>query len=131
MSDETSPPRLSLRASAYEDLTLAFDAFHRIGASEQDVVRLAGRRFVRCNLTGPALVTLGARVRFADCVFSACAFTAMGGDVAPAPGSLLLEDCSFDDCVLTRWSVFLPPDLTVSLVHDMPQLRVFGLPPFG
>lgn len=118
--------RLDLEAPAFQDLTLAFDAFHRRGAGADGVARLAGRRFQRCNLTGPALVTLAPDARFADCIFSACAFTALP-DEAPAPGTILLRDCRFDDCVLTRWSLFLPPALVASLLRDMPHLRVYGV----
>lgn len=120
-------PRLDLEAACFEDMTLAFDAFFR-GAS-QGTARLAGRRFGRCNLAGPALVALGSGNGFADCIFSACSFT-VAGDPAGVPGTILLEDCHFDDCILTRWSIFLPPALAASLLRDVPEARVFGLP-FG
>jgi hypothetical protein len=122
-------PGLDLEAGAFHDLTLAFDAFHRRPDGADGVARLSRRRFLRCNLTGPAPVTLGPGARFADCIFSACAFTALP-DEAPAPGTILVDDCSFDDCVLTRWTIFVPPVLLPSLLRDMPRMRVFGLP-FG
>lgn len=129
MTPEPQGPGLDLGAGAFHDLTLAFDAFHRAAPAPDGVARLRQRRFARCNLTGPAIVTLSAGVRLSDCVFSACAFTALPDERA-APGSLLLEDCAFDDCVLTRWSVFVPPVLLASLLRDLPMVRVFGLP-FG
>jgi hypothetical protein len=128
MSENTAP-RLDLAAEEFADLTLAFDAFHRGTPGPEGVVRVSGRRFLRCNLTGPAMVTLAPSVRVTDCIFSACAFTALP-DGTPAPGSLVLEDCTLDDCVLTRWSVFVPPLLLGSVLRDMPRLRVYGLP-FG
>lgn len=121
--------RLDTASGVFEDLTLAFDVFHRGPAAADGSSRLADRRFRRCNLTGPALVTVAADAAFSDCIFSACAFTALP-DAVPAPGSLLLQGCAFEDCVLTRWSVFVPPALLASLLRDMPHLRVFGLP-FG
>lgn len=129
MTPRDPPPGLDLGAGAFHDLTLAFDAFHRGPGAGDGVARLARRRFVRCNLTGPAPVSLDAGTRFADCIFSACAFVALP-DGKPAPGSILIEDCAFDDCVLTRWTLFVPPVLLTSLLRDMPRLRVFGLP-FG
>ena len=99
MSEEATVPeaRLDLEAADFHDLTLAFDAFHRRPGADDGVARLAGRRFLRCNLAGPALVSLGPGVSFADCVFSACAFTLVA-DGMPAPGSVMLEDCRLDDC---------------------------------
>jgi len=126
MSDQPSVPRFDLDAPAFHDLTLSFDTFFR--DAPQGVARLSGRRFLRCNLAGPTLVALGPGNRFADCIFSACAFTV--ADHAPVAGAILLEDCVLDDCVLTRWSVFLPPPQATALLQDMPQARVFGLP-FG
>lgn len=129
MTPQSPAPRLDLEARAFDDLTLAFDAFHRAPRGTDGVATLAGRRFRRCNLTGPAAVSLAAEAGFADCIFSACAFVALP-DAAPAPGSLLLDDCRFEDCVMTRWTVFVPPALLASLLRDMPRLRVLGLP-FG
>ncbi len=124
---EAAAPRLDLEAAAFADLTLSFDAFYR--APRDGIARLDGRRFHRCNLAGPALVTLGPGLRMTDCILSACAVTLTEGEV-PAPGSILLADCALDDCVLTRWSIFVPPALAPGLLRDIPRLRVFGLP-FG
>ena len=117
-----SPIGFDPEAAEFVDLTLAFDALWGAvpGAA------LTGRRFLRCNLTGPALVALGRGNRFEDNVFSACAVTATDGGTVP--GALLLEDCRFEDCVLTRWSLFLQRDLALALTRDVPALRVFGLP---
>lgn len=91
--------------------------------------RLRGRRFLRRNLSGPALVVLGAGNVFADGIFSACTFTAVrpGREIR---GAILLEDCRFGDCILTRWALYLPPVALAGMVQDMPGAPVFGLP-FG
>lgn len=124
--DASLPPRFDPDAAAFSDLTLAFDAFFRWG--ERGVTRLRGRRFLRCNLAGPALVAFGGTGNaFADCVFSGCTFV-VAPDGAPMEGAIRLEDCAFDDCVLTRWVCFLPPPVAAAMMRDMPHARFLGLP---
>ena len=45
---------------------------------------------------------------------------------APLQGVVRLEDCRFEDCILTRWVVFLPPALAAALARDMPEARFLG-----
>jgi hypothetical protein len=128
MTEEDPRPdlRFDPEAAAFADLTLAFDTFSRWG--ERGQTRLRGRRFFRCNLVGPALVVLGGTGNgFADCIFSGCSFT-VAPDEAPIEGAIRLEDCAFDDCVLTRWACFVPPLVAAAMMRDMPQARFLGLP---
>ena len=119
-------PRFDPEAAAFEDLTVAFDVFFRWG--ERGVTRLRGRRFVRCNLAGPAFVALaGTSNSFADCIFSGCSFV-VAPEHAPVEGVILLEDCAFDDCILTRWACFVPPLLAAAMMRDMPEARFLSLP---
>ena len=124
--DPCPEPRFDPEATVFEDLTLAFDAFFRWG--ERGVTRVRGRRFVRCNLAGPAFVALaGTGNSFADCIFSGCSFVVAPED-APIEGVIRLEDCAFDDCILTRWACFVPPALAAAMMRDMPEARFLGLP---
>lgn len=128
MSEESPCPELRFdpEAAEFADLTLAFDTFFRWG--ERGVTRLRGRRFLRCNLAGPAFVALGATGNsFADCVFSGCSFV-VAPEGTPLEGVIRLEDCAFDDCILTRWACFVPPLLAAAIARDMPEARFLGLP---
>ena len=92
------------------------------------MTRLRRRRFFRCNLVGPALVALGGTGNsFADCVFSGCSFV-VAPERTPIEGAILLEDCAFDDCILTRWACFVPPPVAAAMMRDMPEARFLGLP---
>ena len=129
MNEETprpDPPRFDPNAAAFSDLTLAFDGFSRWGGRGGTPLRK--RRFARCNRAGPALVVLGgAGNRFADCIFSGCTFV-VAPDGVPIEGAILLEDCAFDDCILTRWACFVPPPVAAAMMRDMPHARFLGLP---
>ncbi len=119
-------PGFDPEAVAFEDLTLAFDAFFRWG--ERGVTRLRNRRFFRCNLAGPAFVALGGTGNtFVDCIFSGCSFV-VAPENTPMEGVIRLEDCAFDDCILTRWACFVPPLLASAMMRDMPKARFLGLP---
>jgi len=123
---DTDASRFDPDAAAFSDLTLSFDAFSRRG--ERGVTRLRNRRFVRCNLVGPALVAFGGTgSSFADCIFSGCTFV-VAPDGAPLEGAIRLEDCTLDDCVLTRWACFVPPAVAAAMMQDMPEARFLGLP---
>ena len=127
MSEEDSRPELRFdpEAAEFADLTLAFDTFFRWG--ERGVTRLRNRRFVRCNLVGPAFVALGGTGNsFADCIFSGCSFV-VAPESAPMEGVIRLEDCAFDDCILIRWACFAPPPLAAAMMRDMPGARFLGL----
>ena len=124
--DPCPEPRFDLEAAVFEDLTLAFDGFFRWG--ERGVTRLRNRRFVRCNLAGPAFVALGGTGNsFADCIFSGCSFV-VAPDHAPMEDVIRLEDCAFDGCILIRWACFAPPLLAAAMMRDMPGARFLGLP---
>ena len=127
MSEDETPPALHFapEATKFESLTLAFDSLFRWG--EAGVSRLEGRRFLRCNLTGPALVALGAGNSFTDNIFSGCSFI-VAPEENPVPGVIRLEDCSFEDCIITRWAFFMPPRLAMALARDMPETQFLGLP---
>ena len=128
MSENATPPlplKFDRRDTGFDSLTLAFDGFFDWGGT--GVSRLAGRRFFRCNLTGPALVALGPGNVFADNIFSGCSFV-VAPEEAPLQGMIRLEDCAFDDCIITRWAFFVPPHLAAAMARDMPEVRFLGLP---
>ena len=113
------------RATSFDSLTLAFDGFFDRGGT--GVSRLAGRRFLRCNLTGPALVALGPGNSFADSIFSGCSFI-VAAEEAALQGVIHLEDCGFEDCIIARWAIFVPPHLAAAMARDMPEAHFLGLP---
>ncbi len=124
--DPRPEPRFDPEVAEFADLTLAFDTFFRWG--ERGVTRLRNRRFFRCNLAGPAFVALGGTGNsFADCIFSGCRFVVAPEDTSMA-GVIRLENCAFDDCILTRWACFVPPLLAAAMMRDMPEARFLGLP---